>query len=177
MIWSCLYDAILKNNTTVQNNNDIRCLCQLNWKDKKSVTGLLEWRLITPGYENSVETWQLCGLDMYYTIFSMGQIVQNFCCSSDLWYLDFSLVQFWRFKVNAFDLTFTLKYKTQRWAWPVHAGSNFNSKNQEMHSKIIPNTDFPASKNILAIYIEQCAIVIYYTEKYFLWDNETCDGV
>ena len=132
---------------------------------------------------------KVCGLDRYvlhhfedcmkfnHNSFSMCQIVQIFCCSVDLWSLDFSLVQFWRFKVNAFDLTFTLKYKTQRCAWPVHAGSNFNSKNQEMHSKIIPNTDFPASKNILAIYIEQCAIVIYYTEKYFLWDNETCDGL
>ena len=153
-------------------------------KDKKSPTKLLKWRHITLGYENNTETWQLCGLDITPLLLilcrdcrklNISFFIENdnrnaqtmdwrsklykSCCSFsfDLWHLDFSIDQFWHFKVSAFDLTFTLKYNAVSM---VRVRHNYDSENQEMHSHNFQHKAFPIEQKHIVHYIKQWPIVI-----------------
>ena len=153
-------------------------------KDKKSPTKLLKWRHITLGYENNTETWQLCGLDITplllilcrdcrklnisfflskMIIEMLKQWIEDRSCTNlvvvsfDLWHLDFSIDQFWHFKVSAFDLTFTLKYNAVSM---VRVRHNYDSENQEMHSHNFQHKAFPIEQKHIVHYIKQWPIVI-----------------
>ena len=196
-------------------------MCQLNLKDKKSLTGLSKWQLITPGYENYVETWLLCGLDITpyqrlyeTTLISLGPNSKSRVpLEFGLKIKSFSLVQierYWYLHIsvngsNSADL-FVVVLIFDIWISPwfsfdvlrslhlispllqsiKHSGEPSPSvleailipRIRKCTPKSFPTPISQRAQKHIVHFIPNNVLLLFIThEKYFLWDNETCEGV